>query len=137
MAPLACGNGDPALPQACRDGSRAVARALVVAPRPVVLRDGTKLSTCLRRADCDAELQDVGLAFTSVASELVERVPGSNVAALQLGYLVGAAQKGAERTQGIGLELSRRLSQSIGVDGPPAARRAAYKRGLFAGKDTG
>jgi len=45
-------------------------------------------------------------------------VPRSDAAALQLGYLVGAAAKGASRTQGIGLELSRRLQQAVGIGGP-------------------
>ena len=114
-----------------------MAAALRAAPGQVALRDGTKLSTCLRRADSDAELQEVGLAYTSVASRLVEQVPRSNDAAVRLGYLVGASQKGAERTQGVGLELSRRLEQAIGIGGAPPARRAAYRRGLAAGKRTG
>jgi hypothetical protein len=114
-----------------------VARALRAAPGQVALRDGTKLSTCLRRADSDAELQEVGIAYVSVATGLVMRVPRSDAAAVQLGYLVGAAQKGASRTQGVGLELQRRLEQAIGIDGPPESRRAAYERGLAAGKRSG
>jgi len=72
-----------------------------------------------------------------VASKLVEQVPRSDAAAVQLGYLVGASEKGAERTQGVGLELSRRLEQAIGIGGAPPARRAAYQRGLAAGKSSG
>jgi hypothetical protein len=79
----------------------------------------------------------VGLSYVSVASALVARVPRSDAAALQLGYLVGAAEKGASRTQGVGLELSRRLEQAIGIDGPPASRKAAYERGLAAGRARG
>ena len=114
-----------------------MARALQAAPGQVALRDGTKLSTCLRRADSDAELQEVGLSYTSVASRLVQEVPRSDAAALQLGYLVGAAQKGAAKTQGVGLELQRRLEQAIGIGGPPTARKAAYQRGLAAGRRSG
>jgi hypothetical protein len=114
-----------------------VSRALRAAPGDVALRDGTKLSTCLERADSDAELQEVGLSYVSVATRLAGRVPGSDTAAVQLGFLVGAAQKGASRTQGVGAELSRRLEQAIGVSGPPAARRTAYERGLTAGKARG
>jgi hypothetical protein len=136
-AVAACTRNDPALPAACRDGSAAVARALRAAPGDVTLRGGTRLSTCLQRADSDAELQEVGLSYTSVASDLAGQVPRSNAAAVQLGYLVGAAQKGADRTQGVGLELARRLAQEIGIGGPPAARKAAYQRGLAAGKRTG
>lgn len=56
---------------------------------------------------------------------------------MQLGYLVGAAEKGASKTQGIGLELSRRLEQAIGIGGAPPARRAAYRRGITAGRQSG
>ena len=125
------------MPPSCREGSQSVEQALRAAPGQVALRDGTRLSTCLRRANSDAELQEVGLAYVAVASKLVPRVPRSDAAAVQLGYLVGAAQRGAQRTQGIGLELQRRLEQAIGLDGPPRARRAAYERGLAAGRRSG
>ena len=57
----------------------------------------------------------------------------SDEAALQLGYLIGAVRKGGGRTNGIHQELMRRVEQAIGLDGPPAPRRAAFDRGLAAG----
>ena len=112
-------------------------RALQRAPGPVTLPGGTPLSTCVRRADSESELQDVGAAYTGSATALAERVPGSDRAALQLGYLVGATRRGAQRTGGLAAELVRRLEQAVGVGGPPPARRAAYVRGLQAGRRDG
>ncbi len=65
------------------------------------------------------------------------RVARSDAAALQLGYLIAAARLGAQRTNGVGLELQRRLEQSVGLDGPPPARRAAFERGDAAGRHSG
>ncbi len=132
-----CRTEEPKLPASCRDHPERIAAALRVAPAPVRLPDGTHLSTCLRRARSDAELQDVGINFTQVADALATRVARSDSAALQLGYLIAAARRGAERTNGVGLELQRRLEQTVGLDGPPPARRAAFDRGGEAGRRTG
>jgi hypothetical protein len=133
----ACSTSQPKLPASCRDEPDRIAAALRVAPAPVRLPDGTRLSTCLQRARSDAELQDVGITFTHVADALAARVAGSDTAALQLGYLIAAAGRGAARTNGVGVELQRRLEQTVGLDGPPPARRAAYERGRAAGRRTG
>jgi hypothetical protein len=132
-----CRTTEPKLPASCRDHPERVAAALRVAPAPVRLPDGTHLSTCLRRARSEAELQDVGITFTQVADTLAARLPRSDSAALQLGYLIAAARRGAERTNGVGLELQRRLEQTVPLDGPPLARRAAFERGGAAGRRTG
>ena len=57
--------------------------------------------------------------------------------ALQLGFLVGAVRRGANKTNGVQLELVRRLDQVAGVGGPTGPRRAAYRRGMAAGEDHG
>src|SRR2546421_5567943 len=132
-----CRTEEPKLPAACRGAPASIAAALRVAPAPVRLSDGTRLSTCLQRARSDAELQDVGVTFTSVADGLAARISTSDSDALQLGYLIAAARPGARRTNGVGLELQRRLEQTVGLDGPPPARRAAFERGAAAGKRTG
>jgi hypothetical protein len=132
-----CRTEEPKLPASCRDQPERVAAALRVAPAPVRLPDGTRLSTCLRRARSDAELQDVGTTFTEVADVLAARVARSDAAALQLGYLIAAARRGAQRTNGVGLELQRRLEQTVPLDGPPPARRAAFERGDAAGRRSG
>ena len=132
-----CRSGEPKLPASCRDQPERIAAALRAAPGPVRLSDGTRLSTCLRRARADADLQNVGVSFTQVADALATRVARSDAAALQLGYLIAAARRGAERTNGVGLELQRRLEQTVGLDGPPPARRAAFERGRAAGRRDG
>src|SRR2546421_2088064 len=95
-----CRTEEPKLPASCRDEPARVAVALRAAPGPVRLGDGTRLSTCLERARSDAELQDVGLSLTSVADNLAARIGSSDDAALQLGYLIAAARRGAARTNG-------------------------------------
>ena len=137
MAVAGCSTEQPKLPASCRDRPERVAAALRVAPAPVRLPDGTRLSTCLRRARSDAELQDVGITFTQVADDLATRITRSDAAALQLGYLIAAAHRGAERTNGVGVELQRRLEQTVGLDGPPPGRRAAFERGSAAGRRDG
>jgi hypothetical protein len=132
-----CGEEDEPLPAACTEGSRAVARALAAAPRAVELADGTSISTCVNRARSDAELQTVGAVLTPVAQALAEQAPRSDRAALELGYLVGAARSGARDTSGIHVELVRRLEQAAGTEGPPPHRRPAFDRGLAAGERSG
>ena len=136
-AAAGCSSEQPALPRDCLAGRPSVARALASAPRAVLLEGGTRLSTCVERADSEAELQDVGIGYVNVAESLAAVVPRSDAAALQLGYLVGASRRGAARTNGVGAELVRRLEQAVGVDGPPAARRVAYRRGIAAGERDG
>jgi hypothetical protein len=132
-----CGRDTPELPSACTRGESEIARALERAPGRAALGDGTRLSTCLNRARSDAELQTVGLLWTRVADGLARDVGRSDVAALRLGYLVGAARRGARTTSGIHEELVRRLEQAAGLDGAPPAHRAAYRRGLAAGSAGG
>jgi hypothetical protein len=137
LAAAGCGKDDRPLPPACTQGAGAIAIALREAPHAVRLSDGTRLSTCVERARSDADIQNLGSLYTTVADALATRAHGSDRAALELGYLVGATRRGAAHTNGIHLELQRRLEQAIGVGGPPAPRRAAYGRGLVAGARAG
>jgi hypothetical protein len=132
-----CADRERPLPAACTESGHAVALALRTAPGPVALRDGTRLSTCIERARADAEIQTVGSIYTRVAGELAARARASNGAALRLGYLIGAARRGARRTSGIHEELVRRLQQTVGLGGPTPARRPSFNRGLAAGGETG
>jgi hypothetical protein len=137
LALAGCTSKQPPLPRDCLSAASMVADALRRAPAPVTLAGGTRLSTCVARSDDSSELQDVGSSYTGAATTLSERVARSDAAALQLGYLVGATRRGVARTSGLAAELVRRLDQQVGVDGPPAARRAAYARGLSAGAREG
>jgi hypothetical protein len=137
-APLAgCGDDDKSLPAACTEGPRPVARALERAPNAVRLSDGSSISNCVERAKADADIQTVGSIFTRVADGLSARMPTSDKAALQLGYLIAAVRKGGRHTTGIHEEMVRRVEQAVGLDGAPPARRAAIERGLAAGERSG
>jgi hypothetical protein len=137
LAVPGCGNDHGKLPAACVGSAGSIASALHTAPRHVALTDGTSLSECVDRARSDADLQNLGAVYTQVADALAVEVPTSDRAALELGYLVGAARRGSAHTNGIHEELVRRLGQAAGPDGAPGARRAAYDRGLGAGERDG
>lgn len=137
VAAAGCGEERKPVPAACIKGPTPIVAALHTAPGNVALSDGTRLSECVSRTFTDAEVQSVGIAFTAAGDRLGVRARRSDAAALELGYLVGAARRGASKTNGIQLELVRRLEQTMGLDGPPPARLAAYRRGLRAGVDRG
>jgi hypothetical protein len=130
----------PPVPPSCTAEPAAIVQALTAAPGAVTLPGGVALSACVRDADSDADLQNVGVAFSRAAENLeLPGMRGDERAALQLGYLVGATRKGAATTSGIGAELVRRLERSAAaVDEAPSRRAAsALRRGLAAGEARG
>lgn len=137
LALSACGAQEAPIDGACLESSRAIERALARAPAPVTLGTGTPLSKCISQARSDADLQSAGTIFTRAADELADLArAGDPPSALQLGYLIGAARRGAARTAGIHAELQRRLERTGAyVKGPGVA--AALARGLRAGERTG
>ncbi len=138
LAASGCASEDePRLPAACNDSVPAIQAALAKAPGDVLLAGGVKLSTCVENARTGADIQTVGALYTATADALATRVARSDTAAMRLGYLVGAAKRGASRTNGIHHELVRRLESSTGLAAAPAIRRAAYRRGVAAGRDHG
>jgi hypothetical protein len=127
--------GDDGVPVACREGPDSVRAALERAPARVEL-DGTALSECFARGSDSAEIQQVGASYVSVAAGLADaaRLKPDGPDALRLGYLIGAARRGASSTQGVHEELMRRIEQELtGVE----TGSASYQRGLRAGKDHG
>jgi hypothetical protein len=140
-AAAGCGGDDlPRVDQACLDSPDAIEQALARAPQPVTLQSGTRLSDCVSRAQTDADLQNAGLVLTRTADHLADRArQGDASAALDLGYLVGAARRGAKRTNGIHAELAHRVESAARVlagAGAPALE-GALERGLRAGEATG
>lgn len=130
---------DPPLPADCLQGEEALEEALAAAPDPVRLGDGTAISTCVELASSAADQQNVGILVVSVAEELEEQAAdGDEAAALRLGYLVGAVQRGAQRTSGIQLELAFRISRVAGALGDPSPEiTGALTDGIAAGERTG
>jgi hypothetical protein len=124
-------------PAVCSSSVDAVLVALRAAPGPARLDGDVALSTCLNKSRSDADLQTIGALLTAAGDRLALTVDGNDTAALQLGYLVGAARRGASTTNGIHAEIIRRLEQTTGLDGPAPSRRAAYVRGLRAGERLG
>jgi len=137
LALAACG-GDRPLPRGCLTASpHDVVVALRGAPGPVALADGTRLSTCVAGALDDADLQTVGATLTAAADRLAARLSRSGAAALQLGFLIGATERGAVRTGGVGAELATRVRRAAGLDGGPSSSRAQLLRGRAAGRARG
>jgi hypothetical protein len=126
---------DHSVPAACKSGVDPMRAALQRAPGEVRL-GGTLLSSCFVRSSEPADVQAVGATYVEVASELAAqaRARPQGAAATRLGYLVGAARRGAARTQGIHDELVRRIEQELlSVD----TGSEAFRRGERAGRSSG
>jgi hypothetical protein len=126
---------DKPTPVGCKEGPETIEAALARAPARVEL-GGTPLSECFARNSDSADIQQVGASFVTVATHLSAEAKQSpdGPAALRLGYLVGAARRGAGETQGIHEELMRRIEQELnGVN----TTTPSYRRGLRAGRERG
>jgi hypothetical protein len=135
----ACGASADPLDEACMSGAGAIEHALTRAPDPVTLPSGTRLSQCVSDARNDADLQTAGAVLTRAADHLSAQArAGDADAALRLGYLVGAARRGAKHTAGIHAELQRHIERSAaGLDGAGARIAVALADGQRAGEATG
>lgn len=130
--------GDDPMPAACFGLPATFVTALERAPAAVRLPGGTRLSTCVRRARTDSDLQALGVSLTAAADTLRARVAVNPAAAAGLGYLVAAVRAGVAGNQGLAGQLGRRVEGATGLpDGAPAAARAALAQGLRAGRSGG
>jgi hypothetical protein len=130
------GCGDQAqLSVLCTEGQAPIARALRRAPGPVALADGTRLSQCVADARDIGELQSFGFIVTRLADRLADRAPTDGTSALRLGYLIGAARRGAQHGQGVPDELVHRLEAT--ARRLPARAQRALLRGAGAGERVG
>lgn len=134
-----CGAEAERLDPACLASEQVYLEALAQAPRPVRLQSGASLADCVSRARSDGELQEAGVLLVRAADRLAAQAEeGDATAALRLGYLAGAVERGSARTQGVQAELARRIVRAGAVLGdPPPAVEAAFLRGLAAGRETG
>ena len=138
-----CGSTDSSTPVACLEGEGVYLKALDKAPGEVKLEGETLIGECLAENQKAGDLATVGTALVGVATKLnaeARAQPGGE-ANLQLGYLLGAAGHGAERTEGIHAELMRRLSAAARYSPdnrplPPAFLRT-YKQGFAVGATSG
>jgi hypothetical protein len=131
LALTGCGDRRPPA-EACIQAQPAdVLQALRRAPDRVVLADGTPLSQCVRRTIDDSRLQALGATLTVAADTLARRMHASDAAAFQLGFLIGATDRGATQAAGLQGELANRVAGAAPPDGGP--RRAQLMRGRAAG----
>jgi hypothetical protein len=143
LAASGCGGQDDTTPVACLEGSRSYLQALRDAPGEVTLDGETPISGCLAENQKAGDLAAVGTAMLATATKLnaeARAEPGGD-ANLQLGYLLGAAQRGAESTEGIHTDLIRRLSAAArySPDNRPLAPvfLRTYRQGFDAGEAGG
>jgi hypothetical protein len=137
-----CGSKSDSTPTACLEGKQAYLTALEAAPGDVALAGGTPISSCLAQNQNAGDLAAVGLALVEAATALngQARDEAGDDAGVRLGYLLGAAKRGADQTEGIHSDLVRRLTVAARFSpaGPlPAPFLAAYRRGFDAGRSRG
>jgi hypothetical protein len=138
-----CGSADDSTPVACLEGAGAYERALKAAPDEVLLGDETLISECLPRNQSGGDLSRVGEALIETATALnaQARAEPGGAANLQLGYLLGAVERGAEESEGIHSDLIRRLVVAArfapGKQPIPRDFVVAYRDGYEAGRASG
>ena len=134
-ATTGCGGGHPPLSTLCVQGEEPIVRALQRAPANVALADGTPLSQCVAGARDAGDLQSFGVLVVHVADRLADRALRDRRAALRLGYLIGAAERGAAHSNGIHAELVHRLE--VTARRVPGDSSATLERGRRAGQRSG
>ena len=140
---IGCGSADDSTPVACLDGAEAYQRALSAAPDEVLLGGETLISECLTRNQSSGDITAVGEAMIETATRLnaEARAEGGGKAAVELGYLLGAAARGTEESEGIHSDLVRRLTVSAryapGRQPLSPQFLAAYREGFDAGRAGG
>jgi hypothetical protein len=142
LVTVGCGANDTT-PIVCLEGPQGYLTALHGAPGPVRLQSDVTIGDCLAENQQAGDLATVGTAMVAVATKLnaEARAQPGGAANVELGYLLGAAQHGADRTNGIHGELIRRLSVAARYSPdnrplPPAFMRA-YREGFDAGEAHG
>jgi len=135
-----CGSPSDETPSACLRSPDVYQQALRAAPAEVTLPGGVPISDCLAENQKAGDLARVGESMVVAATRLnlAGRERPRGPVPLQLGYLVGAAERGAESTGGIHADLIRRLNSAARSRGSgsllpfPFVRR--YESGYAAGR---
>ena len=141
LAVLAAGcskSENESAPDACLEGPSAYLDALRAAPAEVRLDGEAPISDCLPPGQEGGELADVGSAMIIAATRLNEeaRENRGGQAAIELGYLLGAANRAAEDSGGIHRDLILRLgaAATFSPSGKPAP---GFERSLARGREAG
>jgi hypothetical protein len=143
LAGAGCGSQRDSTPVACLGGPSTYLNALRAAPEAVRVGGDTPISECLAENQQAGDLASVGGAMVEAATTLnaeARAEPGGD-ANLRLGYLLGAAQKGADKTEGIHTDLVRRLTVAarFAPGRQPLSQEflATYAKGFDAGHARG
>jgi hypothetical protein len=132
-----CGSSqDDQAPVSCLVGNEAYLKALQRAPAPVLLGSTTPISDCLVPQQEAGQLASIGQEMVVAATKLnneARRDP-AGPASVQLGYLIGAASKGADP---IHTDLVRRLNSSAHFSETGGALPASFERGFGRGYAAG
>jgi hypothetical protein len=138
-----CDGTSDETPAACLGGAGAYIGALGTAPGEVRLGGEVAISECLAENQQGGDLAAVGGTMLDVATQLnadAREDPGGS-ANLQLGYLLGAAERGAAESNGIHADLVRRLAvaarYSPGSQPLSPAFLRTYREGFDAGRARG
>jgi len=143
LAGIGCGSQDDSTPVACLEGAAAYEKALRTAPGEVLLLGETPISDCLASNQQAGDLSRVGEAMLETATALSAqaREEDGGDAAVRLGYLIGAAERGAETSEGIHSDLVRRLTVAAryapGKQPLSPAFMRSYEAGYAAGREHG
>src|SRR5215203_360515 len=138
-----CGDQDDSTPVACLEGAGAYEKALADAPGEVLLGGETPISECFTRNQSSGDLTRVGEGMIDAATDLnaEARAEPGGAANLQLGYLLGAIQRGSEESEGIHADLVRRLTVAAryapGKQPLSPELLRAYRTGYAAGRTDG
>lgn len=139
LALAACGGDEASTPIVCLEGPDKLQAALVTAPDPVMIDGTTPISGCLVAEQPTGDLVNFGADTVVVATRLGTEAGGSGPeairAAIQAGYLVGALERGAEKTAGIHTALVDRVKSAASNELERSGNGAQvhYDAGLEAG----
>jgi len=143
LVAFGCGSQGDSTPVACLEGASTYEKALADAPGEVLVGGETSISECLASNQQAGDLARVGEAMVETATTLNSqaREEDGGDAAVQLGYLLGAAERGAESSEGIHSDLVRRLTVAAryAPDKEPLSQSflADYREGFDAGHSGG
>jgi|SRR5690348_12641454 len=138
-----CGSQGDSTPVVCLEGAPVYERALRDAPGEVLLRGETPISDCLASNQQAGDLAQVGEAMVETATSLnaQARAEDGGEAPARLGYLIGAAERGAASSEGIHSDLVRRLTVAAryapGKEPLSPAFMRSYEAGYAAGREHG
>ena len=140
LAASCSGDDDEGTPDRVPGRERGVRRRPPAAPGEVAFEDGTEISECLPPDQSGGDLANVGEEMIAAATALnaQARENPTGAAAVQLGYLVGAVENGAD---GIHADLVRRLNSAArftpGGGLLPAEFERTFGEGYNVGQDSG